>query len=68
MNKSLVVVCDELHITNFESILHETISGISVEQYTDMDNISFKKAQLLLNKSERDRLQIIFVEIMEAIS
>ncbi len=68
MGKSLVVVCDKLHITNLESITHETVCGISVKQWIDMKNIQFEKFQDTLNDIEKQRLKIILSECVEAIS
>ena len=68
MNKSLAVVCDELHITNLESILHETVCGICVEQWVNMKNLTFEKFQSTLNELEKQRLEILLSECVEAIS
>jgi len=68
MNKSLVVVCDTLHITNLESIMHETVCRISVKQWINMKNSTFEKFQDTLNKSEKQRLKILLSECAEAIS
>jgi len=68
MSSSLSVVCDELHITNLESILHEVVCAISVKQWINMKNISFEKFQDTLNESEKQRLKILLSECVEAIS
>ena len=67
MNRSLAIVCDELHITNLESILHETVSGICIEQWVNMKNISFKKFQSTLNETQRHRLNILLSECANAL-
>jgi len=68
MNKSLVIVCDELHITNLESIMHETVCGICVEAWVNMKNITFEKFQSTLNELEKQRLEILLSECVEEIS
>lgn len=68
MNRSLAIVCDELHITNLESILHETVGGICVEQWVNMKNITFEKSQTTLNELEKQRLEILLSECVETIS
>jgi len=67
-NNSLAVVCDTLHITNLESILHEVVCRVSVKQWINMKNISFEKFQDTLNEPEKQRLRILFSECVEAIS
>ena len=62
MDKSLVTVCNELHITNLESILHETVRGISIKQWINMKNIPSEKFQNTLNDTEKQRLKILLSE------
>ena len=67
MNRSLAVVCDELHITNLESILHETVCGICVEALVNMKNITFEKFQSTLNETQRHRLNTLLSECANAL-
>jgi len=68
MNKSMAVVCDELHITNLESVLHETVGGISAEQWINFKILDFIEYQSNLNDTCKKRLKIILSEIAEVIS
>jgi len=68
MNRSLTVICDELHITNFESVLHETVGGISAEQWINFKILDFMEYQSNLNDTCKERLKIILSEIAETIS
>ena len=56
MNKSLAIVCDELHITHLDNIIHEIIGGLSVKQWVNLPIKEFCTQKEKLGFEQRLRL------------
>jgi|APSaa5957512535_1039671.scaffolds.fasta_scaffold89893_3 hypothetical protein len=67
MNRSLGIVCDELHITNLEGVMHETVGNYSVEQWANFTKSEFNTHQSSLSLPEKQKLNQLLSECVNAL-
>ena len=69
MNRSFVLVCQELGIPNIEyhNIARKQVRGTSVQEWADFDVLQFTEHQKLLSQFEKETLTSYLKECMEAL-